>query len=289
MTDSRLEKIAAEYRSGNMDRRIFLERLIAILGSYPLAHHFLETSGWAMSLLSPRESQAAGVDSIAIKYPGEGATLQGYLSRPKTGGPFPGVLLIHENRGLNEHIRDVARRIAAQGFVALAVDQLSRRGGTTSFATPEEATAAFQTLTDDQVLNDMDAAYEYLDSHAAVRRYRIAVWGFCWGGQRSFLYAAANAALKAAVVFYGSPPPEEKLADIQCPVLGNYGDTDTRITSTVPTVEAAMKKLGKSYDAKVYPGAPHAFFNDTNRERYNEAAAKDAWARSIAFLKKNLG
>ena len=289
MTDPRLEQIAAEYRAGNMDRRVFLERLIAVLGSYPLAHHFLETSGWALSLLSPQESLAAGVGSTAVKYPGEGATLQAYLSRPKAGGPFPGVLLIHENRGLNEHIRDVARRIAAQGFVVLAVDHLSRKGGTASFATPDEATASFQTLTDDQVLNDMDAAFEYLYSHAAARRDRIAVWGFCWGGQRSFLYATDNAALKAAVVFYGSPPPEEKLADIQCPVLGNYGETDTRITSTVPTVEATMKRLGKSYEAKVYPGAPHAFFNDTNRERYNEAAAKDAWARSIAFLKKNLG
>lgn len=289
MTDPRVEQIAAEYRSGNMDRRIFVERLIAVLGSYPLAQHFLETSGWAMSLLSPQESPAAGVESAAVKYPAEGATLQGYLSRPKTGGPFPGVLLIHENRGLNEHIRDVARRIAAQGFVVLAVDQLSRKGGTASFATPAEAAAALQAFADDPVRMDLDAAYEYLDSHAAVRRYRIAVWGFCWGGQRSFLYATANAALKAAVVFYGSPPPEEKLADIQCPVLGNYGETDTRITSTVPTVESAMKKLGKSYDAKVYPGAPHAFFNDTRRERYNEAAAKDAWARSIAFLKKSLG
>ena len=289
MTDPRLEQIAAEYRSGKIHRRIFLERMIAVLGSYPLAHHFLETSGWAMSLLSPQESQAAGVDSTAVTYPGEGATLQGYLSRPQTGGPFPGVLLIHENRGLNEHIREVARRIAAQGFGVLAVDQLSRKGGTASFATPQDATAAFQTLPDDQVIEDMGAAYLYVTSHAAVRQARIGVIGFCWGGQRAFLYATANPNLEAAVVFYGSPPPEEKLADIQCPVLGNYGETDTRITSTVPTVEAVMKEMGKSYDAKVYPGAAHAFFNDTNRERYNEAAAKDAWVRTITFLKKNLG
>lgn len=289
MTDPRLEQIAAEYRSGKMDRRIFFERLIAVLGSYPLAHDFLETSGWARSLLSPQESQAAGVDSTPIKYPAEGATLQGHLSRPKTGGPFPGVLLIHDNRGLNEHIRDVARRIAAQGFAALAVDQLSRQGGAVSFTTPEEAAAAFPTLADAPVRMDVDAAYDYLTLRPAVRRDRIAVWGFCWGGRQAFLYATANAALKAAVVFYGSPPPEEKLADIQCPVLGNYGETDARITSTVPAVEAAMKKLGKSYDAKVYPGASRGFFNDANRARYHEAAAKDAWARTIAFLKKNLG
>ena len=287
--DPRLEQLAGEYRSGKIHRRIFLERMIAVLGSCSLAQHFLETCGWALSLLSPQESQAAGVHSTAVTYPGEGATLQGYLSRPPTGGPFPGVLLIHENRGLNEHIRNVARRIAAQGFGVLAVDQLSRQGGTAAFATPEDATATFQALADDQVVEDMDAAYRYLTSHAAVQRDWIAVWGFCWGGQRAFLYATANPNLEAAVVFYGSPPPQEKLADIQCPILGNYGETDTRITSTVPTVEAAMKELGKSYDAKVYPGAAHAFFNDTNPQRYNEAAAKDAWARSIAFLKKNLG
>ena len=285
----RLEQRAGEYRSGTISRRIFLERLIAVLGSCSLAQHFLETSGWALSLLSPQESQAAGVHSTAVVYPGEGATLQGYWSRPQTGGPFPGVLLIHENRGLNEHIRDVARRIGAQGYGVLAVDQLSRKGGTAAFATPQDATAAFQTLTDDQVIGDMGAAYLYVTSHAAVRQARIGVMGFCWGGQRAFLYATANPNLSAAVVFYATPPPEEKLADIQCPVLGNYGETDTRITSTVPTVEAAMKEMGKSYDAKVYPGAAHAFFNDTNRERYNEEPAQDAWARSISFLKKNLG
>ena len=286
--DSRLEMIAQEYRAGKIDRRIFLERLGVVLGSYPLVHHFLETSGWAMSLLSPQESQAAGVDSTAVKYPGEGATLEGYLSRPKGGGPYPAVLLIHENRGLNEHIRDVARRLAAQGYVVLAVDQLSRKGGTASFANPDAAREAFGTLNDDQVVQDLDAAYQYLQSNQAVRKDRVAVMGFCWGGQRSFLYATANPNLKAAVVFYGTTPTEEKMANIKCPVLGNYGETDTRVTSGVPKTEEAMKRLGKSFDSKIYPGAAHAFFNDTG-QAYNEAAAKDAWARSLAFLKKNLG
>src|SRR3990167_4063565 len=165
--DPRLEQIAAEYRSGKIDRRIFLERMIAVMGSYPLVHHFLETSGWSTSLLSPQESAAAGVESTAVKYPGEGATLEGYLSRPKGGGPHPAVLLIHENRGLNEHIRDVARRLAAQGYVVLAVDQLSRKGGTASFANPDAARDAFGTLNDDQVVQDMYAAYKYLQSNQA--------------------------------------------------------------------------------------------------------------------------
>lgn len=283
-----MEPIAAEYRSGRITRRIFIERMIAALGSYPLVHHFLETSGWAMSLLSPQESQAAGVESTMVKYPGEGATLQGYLSRPRDGGAFPAVILIHENRGLNEHIRDVARRIASQSFVVLAVDQLSRKGGTASFATPDDAREAFQTLSDDRVVSDLDAAYQYLNSHPAVPKDCIAAWGFCWGGARSFLYATANPQLKAAVVFYGTTPPEDKLAQIQCPVLANYGETDTRITSHVPETEVAMKRLGKSFDPKIYPGVSYAFFNDTGTN-YNEAAARDAWTRSMVFLQKSLG
>ena len=287
--DPRVETIVTEYQAGRINRRVFFERLIAVVGSYALAHQYLETSGLAMSLLSPAESENAAVESTAVKFPGEGVTLEGYLSRPKGKGPYPGVILIHENRGLNDHIRDVARRLASAGYATLAVDLLSRKGGTASFAAPDDATKAFQGVTDDDVLRDLDASYSCLNSNAAVRKDDIGVMGFCWGGQRSFLYATANPKLKAAVVFYGTTPPDDKLQQIQCPVLGNYGEKDTRITSTVPATEEKMKKLGKSYDAKIYPGAQHAFFNDTNPERYNEAAAKDAWPRLLAFLKKNLG
>jgi carboxymethylenebutenolidase len=276
-----------------------MERLITVFGSYLLAHHFLETSGWAESLVSPQESQARNdpaeavsfrVESTDVTFPGEGATLRGYLSRPQQredGGPFPGVLLIHENRGLNDHIRDVARRLAAEGFVVLAVDQLSRQGGTGSFPSPDDAGAAFRTLKDEQVVQDLDAAYQYLNSHALAQADHVGVMGFCWGGQRAFLYATANPGLKATVVFYGSPPPEDKLASIESPVLGIYGENDSRVTSTVAATDAAMKHLGKSYEAKVYPGAEHAFFNETG-PRYNESAAQDAWTRALGFLKQNL-
>jgi len=295
MTDPRIAQIAPEYRAGKMDRRIFLERLISILGSYSLAYQFLETSGWAESVVSPQESDqesgAFAVESTTVTYPGEGATLQGYLSRPHSGedgGPFPGLLLIHENRGLNEHMRHVARRLAAAGYVVLAVDQLSRQGGTRSFASPDDAVAAFRAVNDDVVVQDLDSAYRYLKSHALAQAERVGVMGFCWGGQRAFLYATANPALKAAVVFYGTPPPEDKLANVASPVLGNYAENDARVTSTVAATEAAMTKLGKSYDAKVYPGTAHAFFNETG-PRYNEPAAQDAWTRTLAFLKTNLG
>ena len=286
--DVRLVTLAEKYRSKKIDRRVFLERLIAVLGSYPLAHHWLETSGWAMSLLSQAESESIGVESTAVKYPAEGATLEGYLSRPKGSGPFPAIIVIHENRGLNEHIRDVTRRLAAEGIVALAVDHLSRKGGTASFATPDAARDAIMALSGDQIVGDLDAADEYLEFHLAVRKDRIGVIGFCWGGQRSILYATANASLKAAVVFYGATPPEEKLANISCPVLANYAQNDSRITDRVPDTAAAMQRLGKDFDYKIYPGVGHAFFNDTG-SAYNDAAAQDAWSRTIQFLKKNLG
>ena len=285
----RIETILAEYESGRINRRIFFERLIGVVGTYAGALHFLETSGLAMSLLSPQESGPANVESTAVKYPAEGLTMEGYLSRPSGTGPFPAVIVVHENRGLNDHIRDVGRRLASQGYTALAADLLSRQGGTASFATPDDANRAFQNIKDDDVTRDLNASYSYLNSNMAVKKDTIAMMGFCWGGQRSFLYAAENPKLKAAVVFYASPPPEGKLAQIQAPVLGNYGEQDTRITSTVSIIQETMNNLGKIYDAKIYPGISHAFFNDTNTQRYNEAAAKDAWERTLAFFKKHLG
>jgi carboxymethylenebutenolidase len=287
--DPQIDTIVNDYRSGRINRRVFFERLIAVLGTYKLAHHFLEQSGLAMTLLSPAEADSANVDATAVTYPGDGVTLNGYLTKPKGTGRFPGILLIHENRGLNDHIRDVARRLAGQGYATLAVDMLSRLGGSASFATPDDAVKAFTNVKDDDVVRDLSSSYDYLNKNAAVKKDDIAVMGFCWGGQRSFLYATANPKLKAAVVFYGTAPSDDKLAQIQCPVLGNYGEKDTRVTSTVAATIEKMKSLGKSYDPKIYPDAPHAFFNDTNSAAYNEAAAKDAWPRVLAFFKKNLG
>ncbi len=286
--DPRIEQIVKSYQDRKINRRVFFERLIAVVGAYPLAHHLLETSGMAMSILSQVESEAASIESTTVKYPGEGVTLEGYLSRPRGTGPYPAVIVIHENRGLNDHIRDVARRLASQDYVALAVDLLSRQGGTGSMADPDAARAAFRNVSDDDVLRDLNSAYNYLQSHAMVRQGQTGVIGFCWGGQRSFLYATANPNLKAAVVFYGTTPPEDAMAKIQAPVLANYGETDQRITSRVPETEAAMRRLGKRYDFRIYPGAGHAFFNDTG-DRYDEAAAADAWNRTLEFFKKNLG
>lgn len=284
----RIESLVEAYRGGELDRRAFLTRLIATTGSMAAAHLLLETSGLASSLVSEVESRRIDVSSETVTYPGPGGgTLSGYLSAPQGAQRHPAVMVIHENRGLNDHTRDVARRFAAEGFTALAPDILSRKGGTGSMESPDKAREAIGTIPAEQALADLEAGLAFLDGHARVRRGQLASVGFCWGGARSFLLAAESKRLKAAVVFYGSAPPPEKLAEVRVPVLGLYGETDERITSQVPTVAEAMKKAGKSFDYKIYPGAAHAFFNDTG-ERYNAEAAKDAWTRTLAFLRKNL-
>lgn len=285
--NKQIENIVEEYASEKIDRRGFLSRMIAFAGTYAAAHLLLEQTGLAQTVVSDKESKKANVDSGAVEYKNGGVKLSGYLSKPLKKGKYPAIIVIHENRGLNEHTRDVARRFAEAGYVALAVDALSRSGGTASFETPEKAREAFGKLDMKDVMSDLNAGLTFLNSHKNVKKDKLASIGFCWGGARSFLLATEPNKLKAAVVFYGTAPTAEQLAKVHCPVLGIYGETDTRITSKVPEVDAEMKRLKKSYEYKIYDGAAHAFFNDTG-DRYNAAAAKDAWEKTLAFLKKNL-
>lgn len=283
-----LENIVDEYASEKLDRRGFLARMIALTGTYAAAHLLLEQTGLAQTVMSDMESKKANVDSSTVEYKNGDVKLSGYLSKPLKKGNYPAIIVIHENRGLNEHTRDVARRFAAAGYIALASDALSRKGGTASFDTPEKVRQAFGSLDMKDVMSDLNAGLDFLNSQKNVRKNKLASIGFCWGGARSFMLATEPNQLKAAVVFYGTAPTEEQLAKAHCPILGIYGETDERITSKVPEVDAAMKKLKKTYEHKIYKAAAHAFFNDTNPERYNAEAAKDAWTQTLAFLKKNV-
>ena len=288
LSETSVDAIVADYRNRTLNRRDFLARLIAATGSMAAAHTLLETSGLAATLVSEQESQQAKVSSSTVEYAGEnGIKLGGFISVPQGEGSFPAVVVIHENRGLNEHTRDVARRFAAEGFVALAADALARKGGTAQMKTPDEARAAITALAAEDAIKDLKASLEYLNSLPQVKRGQLGSVGFCWGGARSFTLATQSDLLKAAVVFYGSTPPLEQLPQVRCPILGLYGETDERITSRVPETAEAMKKAGKSFEYKIYPGAGHAFFNDTG-ERYNADAAKDAWSRTLSFLRTNL-
>ncbi len=283
-----IETIVEEYRVRKLNRRDFFTGLIAATGTYATAQLFLERSGLAATLVSEVESEQANVDSSTVEYPNGSIKLTGYLSKPKAKGKYPAIIVIHENRGLNDHTRDVARRFAANGFVALAIDALSRKGGTAAMDTPAKVTEAFAAIPIADVMSDLNAGLTYLNKHPNVKKNKLASIGFCWGGARSFLLATEPNQLQAAVVFYGTAPTDEQLAKVHCPVFGNYGETDTRITSKVPEVAASMTKLKKQYESKIYKGAGHAFFNDTNPERYNAEAAKDAWSQTLAFLKKNV-
>lgn len=281
---AQVDELVASYQGGNLNRREFLGRLAVVTGSMAAAHLVLERTGMAQ-VLSEKEALQAKVSARDVTFPNGELQLQGYLCAPEAEGRYPAVIVIHENRGLNEHTRDVARRFAAAGFVALAADGLSRVGGTKSMKTPDEARTAIGTLTMEQTVSELEAGLAYLDSLPNVQKGNLGSVGFCWGGARSFALATQSDRLKAAVVFYGSAP--EQPASVKCPVLGLYGETDERITSKVPEVAAAMKATGKSYEYKVYPGAGHAFFNDTG-ERYNADAAKDAWGRTLEFLRAHL-
>ena len=273
------------YRHGLIDRRELLRSVIAATGSYTAAHLFLESSGLAATLISQVETQAANIDAETVRYPSGSVQVEAYLAKPKGGGRHPAVLVIHENRGLNEHTRDVARRFAAEGFVALGPDLLSRVGGTAKMRTPEEAIRAIGQLPAYDSVADLKAGFAFLEKHPDVDPQKISSVGFCWGGWRSFMLATEEAKLSRAVVFYGSTPAAG-LEKIQAPVLAHYGQLDHRITGNALFTEKTMKQSGKKFTYHVYPNAYHAFFNDTG-PRHDPEASKLAWARTLEFLRSS--
>jgi carboxymethylenebutenolidase len=277
--------IAKQNTPAPIDRRSFIEQVILALGVAPLGCTFLASTAAAASA---QAGSSGKIESADVTYPGDGATLKGYLSRPKGKGPFPGVIIVHKNLGLEEQFKDVSRQLATQGFAALAVDLLSRQGGTSAFSTPEDKENAYRNVKDDGAVRDIDFAYAYMDSNSAVKKDDIAVMGFAPGGKQSFLYATTNPKLKAAIIYYSSAPADDKLSQIQCPVLELVGDKDKRFGPAVPVTKEKMTKLGKTYEFKIYPGVDHDFF-DTASPNYNEAAANQSWVVVLEFLKKNLG
>ena len=286
---SRLAQLVARFRSGSITRRVFFVRLASVLGSSALAQHYFELNATASPQNAPAGPEPVAVESSAVMVPGEAATLLGYFSRPlarEDAPSLPGLLLVHPDHGLDEQIREVARRLAAEGYFVLALDHLSRQGGTPVFTSPDDAAQAFGKVAEEDVIQELEAAASYLTFHPWIEQDRIGVIGFGWGGTHAFQYAAVNPTLQAAVVYCGAPPPEDSLAGIAAPVLGNYASNDTRVTPTIASATAAMQRLDKPFDAKIYP-AEAAFFDPASSD-YDEAAAQDSWARTLAFLHKHL-
>ena len=264
-----------------MSRRQFLDKLTLMAGSAAAATALLPVleNNYAMADILPENDPRVAASTVTF----EGGA--GYLVQPNGEGKFPSVLVIHENRGLNPHIKDIARRVAAEGFVALAPDYLSAMGGTP--ADEDKARDMIGTLAPEQILATSRAGLAAAKVQSKATGKAGAV-GFCWGGGAVDALAVADPGLDAGVAYYGMQPKAEEVATIKAPLLLHYAGLDDRIDAGIPAFEAALNAAGKTYEIHMYDGVNHAFNNDTNAARYDKAAADLAWGRTIAFLKKYL-
>ncbi len=281
--DQKIINLFDRYTHGGLSRRDFLDRLALAAGSTAAATALLP-------LLENNYAEAAMVaedDPRLALSEGEIAPgIKGLLAIPKDAtGKLPGVLVIHENRGLNPHIKDVTRRLALEGFVAFGADFLAPLGGTP--ADEDKAREMIGTLPPADVVAYAQTALKAIAAHPATNGKAGAV-GFCWGGGMVNALAVADPTLAAGVAYYGQQPPADAVPKITAPLLLHYGGLDERINAGIAVYEAALKANGKSYELYVYEGANHAFNNDTNATRYNKDAADLAWSRTVAFLKKNV-
>jgi len=236
---------------------------------------------------SPRHGEWADV-----KMPDGGTPIRTWIAYPERKDKAPVVLLVHEIFGLTPWIRAVADQLAKDGFIAVAPDLLSGKGpgggGTEATSSRDEVVGLVRALKPEEVKARLDAVREHALKLPAASG-KSATIGFCWGGAQSFAYAAAQPALDAAVVYYGTSPETATLASIEAPVLGLYGGDDARVNTTIEPASAEMKKLGRTYETEIYEGAGHGFLRDQEgREGANRKAAEQAWPRTVAFLKKNL-
>lgn len=261
-------------------RRIFLKNTTALAGGSVLI-----ISNSASLFAQVTKADDPGLVTETITYAGASGPMTAYLARPKGKLKHPGVVVIHENRGLQPHIKDVARRIALEGYVALAPDALSPLGGTPE--NPEDATPMFQKLDYEATKQDFSAAVKYLKTNPQTTG-KVGCTGFCWGGAMTNHVAVNTPDLDAAVPYYGSQPKAEDVTKIKAPMLLHYAGEDERINKGIPEFEAALKKAGIEYHLYMYEGAQHAFNNDSNPQRYNKAAADLAWKRTMDFFKEKL-
>ncbi|MBL6458422.1 dienelactone hydrolase family protein [Belnapia sp. T6] len=282
--DQRVFDLYDEYCHGRMDRRSFLQACAAIAGGLAMAQALMPRYAEAQTISFTDER----IKARYVTYPSEGGnsgSMRGYLVQPSGAGPFPAVLVIHENRGLNPYIEDVARRLAVEGFLALAPDGLSPAGG---YPGNDDDGRALQSGLDQAKLRtDMLNGARAVKAHA-LSTGKLGATGFCWGGSTTnFLATALGADLQAAVPFYGAAPETAAIPAIRAPLLIHYAEHDERINALWPGYEAALKASGASYEMHQYPGTQHGFHNNST-PRYQEAAAALAWTRTIGFFRRHL-
>ena len=270
------------FTHGQISRRTFLERAGAALGGTAAAYAALEAlqNDYAHAETVPETDRRIRVADVAIS---ERQKLTGYLARPQGDGPWPAVLVIHENRGLNPHIKDVTRRVATEGFLALGLDFLSPQGGTT--ADDDKNRAMLGTMTAQDRVGYGRTALAWL-AGAPGSNGKLGAVGFCWGGGLVNALAVAEPELDAGVAYYGAQAPAADVPRMRAPLLLHYGGLDTRINAGIPAYEAALKAAGKTYELHVYEGAHHAFNNDTSPQRYDKAVADLAWGRTVAWFRR---
>jgi len=283
--NQKITTLYKEYKQGHTDRRTFLKKLTIFAGSTAAALALLPVL--EDNNLKAATSFQTDPDLVTefIKYPGATGDMRAFLARPKSGTKFPAVIVIHENRGLVPHIQDVTRRMAKEGFLALAPDALSPVGGT-----PEDVSNVgelFKQLKPEETTKNFVAAVKYLKTNP-LSNGKVGCTGFCWGGAMTNQVAVNAPDLDAAVPYYGRQPVAEDVAKIKAPIMAHYAGNDQGINAGIAAFEEALKKNNKEYQIFMYDGAGHAFNNDSNPDRYNEQAAKLAWGRTIGFFKTKL-
>jgi carboxymethylenebutenolidase len=312
------DEFAEDYQEGRLSRRDALKLIASVTGSLIAANSILAACAPAVEPMQaatdtqdpaaadPASTEPAStgmppspsvpygtvppgdpaVSAQEVEIPSDNPPLTGYLARPSSGGISPIVLVCHENRGLTPHIQDVTRRLAKAGYAALAVDLLSRQGGSAAVG-PENVPGVLGNISPDQFVADFQAGWRFFQGQAFAQPERVGMTGFCFGGGVTWLAAARMPELRAAVPYYGPHPPLDEVPNIQAPVLAIYGELDGRINGGIPAIEEAMLAANKVFEKLIYPNADHAFHNDTG-SRYNAEAARDAWAQTLAWFEKYL-
>lgn len=283
------------YEDGALNRRELVSRLTRYTGSAAAAMAAIESAGLAQTNTAacPAGVQVSATDPAVISQDltihGEGGPLYVYQSMPAgRSGRRPAVIVVHENRGLNEHIRDVNRRVAKAGYVALAVDLLSRQGGTSQFPDPERAGEAYNRTQPLERRQDLLSALATIRDQSYVQGNRLGAVGFCAGGGNVFDLAVNTNMLTAAAVFYGAPlTATDQVPNMSAALLGIFAELDRGVNARIPPLVTALTESGKTYSLHVYEGTNHAFHNDTGA-RYDPAAACDAWSKTLAFFDRHL-
>jgi carboxymethylenebutenolidase len=318
------EEHVEDFRDGHISRRELLRRVTLILGSTAAATAFLAACGATSDVPRPAQPTAAAAPSapaasaaasavpyatppaqttngitvseddprinagpLSPKAP-DGAALLGYFARPRADGRYPGIVVVHENRGLQEHIKDVVRRAATAGFTAISIDLVSRDGGAEKLTDQAAYNAALGKRSAADMVKDLVSTLDFLRTQPSVNGSRLGVTGFCFGGGMVWSLLNAGASVQAAVPFYGPAPSDVSgIASTKAAVLAVYAEKDTRVTGGKDTIEPMLKKAGVAYQINIYPGVDHAFHNDTGRS-YNADQARRAWVDTIDWFQRHL-